>query len=341
MATITKRGQSWFAQVRRKGFTPLHKSFPSKTGAQAWARLQESRMDSGAASKASQSVGRITLSELVDRYIEQVSPRKRGCDAEIARLRKMQRSALFDLSLTSLHPQAIASFRDERLARVKPGTVRRELALLRHIIETARRDWGIRIGENPARLVSLPIADDQRERRLEPGEFERLSVALASMRNTQVKTAFLLAIETGLRRGELLAIEWRYIDLERRTAHIPVTKTGVARTIPLTGGAVQILTGLERRGGKIFTMTGNALRLAWERLRTKAGIRDLRFHDLRHEAISRYCELGLSIPEVAAISGHRDPRMLLRYTHIRAESLAARMHQFAIEGEKISTAKFQ
>lgn len=341
MATITKRGQSWFAQVRRKGFTPLHKSFPSKGEAQVWARQQESRMDSGTATKAPQPLGRIRLSELVDRYIEQVSPRKRGSEVEIARLRKMQRSALFDLPVSKLHPQAIASFRDERLEQVKPGTVRRELALLRHIIETARRDWGMRIGENPARLVSLPIADDQRERRLEPGEFERLTAALTSMRNTQVKTAFLLAIETGLRRGELLTLDWRYIDLDRRTAHIPVTKTGVARTIPLTEGAIEILAALANRTGPVFSMSGNALRLAWERLRAKAGVRDLRFHDLRHEAISRYCELGLSIPEVAAISGHRDPRMLLRYTHIRAETLAARMKQLAIDGAKVSAAKSQ
>jgi integrase len=148
-------------------------------------------------------------------------------------------------------------------------------------------------------------------------------------RNPHLRPAILLAIETGLRRGELLGLAWRHIDLGGRTAHIPITKNGKARTIPLTAQAVQILQTLSQGSGKVFPLTPVALRLGWERLRCRAGLPDLRFHDLRHEALSRFAELGLSTVELAAISGHQDLRMLSRYTHLRAEDLAAKIASLA------------
>ena len=84
-------------------------------------------------------------------------------------------------------------------------------------------------------------------------------------------------------------------------------------------------------GKRLFPMSANALRLAWERLKRRAGIRDLRFHDLRHEAISRFFEMGLSIPEVSLISGHKDVRMLLRYTHLRPADVAQKLNSLAPE----------
>ncbi len=134
-----------------------------------------------------------------------------------------------------------------------------------------------------------------------------------------------LAVETGMRRGELLAIRWADVNLPARRLQLRVTKNGRSRTVPLSPAAVQVLAGLPRRGDAVIPVTANAFRLAWERLKRRAGVRDLRFHDLRHEAISRFFEKGLSLPEVALISGHRDPRMLLRYTHPRAEEIAQKL----------------
>ncbi len=124
-----------------------------------------------------------------------------------------------------------------------------------------------------------------------------------------------------MRRGEIAAMQWDHIDWTNETLHIPDTKNGYARTIPLTSAAIRILREIPEAEKPVFGMTGNAIRLAWERLKKKAGVTDLRFHDLRHEAISRFFEMGLSVPEVALISGHRDPRMLFRYTHLKAQQV--------------------
>ena len=129
-----------------------------------------------------------------------------------------------------------------------------------------------------------------------------------------------------MRRGELVNILWEDIDFARRTLHIPHTKNGHPRTIPLSPRAIDILRQLHGSNeARVFPMSPNAVRLAWQRLTKRAGIEDLHFHDLRHEAISRFFEMGLSVPEVALISGHRDYRMLFRYTHLRAEDVAAKL----------------
>jgi integrase len=128
-----------------------------------------------------------------------------------------------------------------------------------------------------------------------------------------------------MRRGELLSIQWRDVDLSNRTVRIRQTKNGHERTIPLTTKAVSVLRDLPSRSDRLLPVSGNTARLAWERLKRRAGISDLRFHDLRHEAISRFFELGLNVPEVAMISGHRDPRMLFRYTHPKPELVAPKL----------------
>jgi len=128
-----------------------------------------------------------------------------------------------------------------------------------------------------------------------------------------------------MRRGELLAMRWADVDLEGRTVRLSKTKNGYPRMIPLSSTALELLRDLGRTGDAVFPATANAFRLAWERLKRRAGISGLRFHDLRHEAVSRFFEKGLSMPEVAAISGHRDPRMLMRYTHPRAEAIAEKL----------------
>ena len=133
-----------------------------------------------------------------------------------------------------------------------------------------------------------------------------------------------------MRWGEILAIEWEHIDFKDRILLIPRTKNGHSRTIPLTRTAIQILQSLPgTEGDHVFPITANAFRLAWERVKRQAGIEDLRFHDLRHEAISRFFEAGLNVPEVALISGHRDPRMLFRYTHPLQKQIAVKLEAFA------------
>lgn len=325
MATISKRAKGWFVQIRRKGYESEYRTLPTKEAAEKWAREREGRIDRGEEPLDRRQLKGTTLGDLIRRYIDEVTPAKRSADTERARLSKMLGAPMCDIALLDLKSAPIAAYRDARAKIVKPGTIARELGLLHTIIEVARRDWGIAMPQNVvAQVRRLPVRN-ARDRRLKPGELQRLQQALKATRNSLVSPAIMFAIETALRRGELLKLTWSNIDLERRLAHIPETKTGYSRTIPLTGKALAILEALPVEQDQVFPLSAMALRLAWNRVRQRAGLADLRFHDLRHEAISRFAELGLSMAELAIISGHRDPRMLMRYTHLRPADLAQKL----------------
>jgi integrase len=144
-----------------------------------------------------------------------------------------------------------------------------------------------------------------------------------------MKPLIILAIETAMRRGEMLDLQWQHVDLVRCVAHLPLTKNGDSRDIPLSRRAVSVLKTLgadkDRDPERVFPVSANSIRLAFEHLRGRAEMNDFRFHDLRHEAVSRLFERGLNIAEVSTISGHKELRMLQRYTHLRAVDLVARL----------------
>ena len=160
------------------------------------------------------------------------------------------------------------------------------------------------------------------------GEYELLEQASVLTLNPHIWPIIVFAIETGMRRSEILDLTWDNTRLERQLAYLPLTKNGTSRDVPLSIRAVDVLRGQRSRQDTPtpFPVNANAFRLAWERLRKRADLCDLRFHDLRHEAISRFFEMGLSVPEVAVISGHKDARMLFRYTHLRAEDLVKKIN---------------
>jgi integrase len=333
MASITKRAGGWFVQIRRKGFEPQFRTFRVKADAERWAREREAKIDRGEEPLDRRSLRSTTLGDLIDRYVREVTPGKRSAESERLRLGKMRSHNMASLRLVDVSAAAITGYRDGRAAVVKPGTIARELGLLHTIIEVARRDWGFGIPQNVVGQVRRFPVRNARDRRLERDEFVRLRMAVSSNRNKLVAPAIYLAIETALRRGELLDLRWQYIDLQNRTAHVPHTKTGNARTVPLTDRAVAILQALPRSEERVFPMSAMALRLSWNRVRERAGMPDLRFHDLRHEAISRFAEMGLTAAELAVISGHRDPRMLMRYTHLRPADLAKKLTGRSWDGE--------
>lgn len=327
MATIRKRGSSWQAQVRRQGTSPLSKSFISKADAVLWAREMDRSIDRAELPASSKELQVITLAVLLTRYEDEITPKKRGADRERYKLRVIRAHHIAALPLTKLTTAALCCYRDDRLKVVQSGTVRRELSVLQHCLEVACKEWGILLRTNPAQGMRWPEPSRARSKRLEPDAGERLQAAIGSAHAWYLRPLIEFAIETGMRRGEMLSLLWANVDLSRRTAYLPITKNGHSRTVALTSRSVEILQALPRGGSRIFPVSGNAVRLAWERLRRKTGIIDLRFHDLRHEAVSRFFEMGLSVPEVASISGHRDPRMLLRYTHLRPEAVAERIAQ--------------
>jgi integrase len=325
MATIRRRGTTWQVQVRRQGHATLSRTFRLKADAEQWARQKEAEIDRGELPVDTRVLRSHTLAQLLERYVCSVVPRKRGADRERYMVRVVLRHPLARLSLHTLRPTEIARYRDERLAVVTGSTVLRELCIVRHCLEIARTEWGLVLPSNPVDLVQLPAPNNPRQRRATAGELDQLLRACETRGNRLLGAAIQLAVETGMRRSELLGMQWADVDLEGRTVFLRNTKNGDPRTVPLSPRAIEIIGSMPRTGDKVFPMTPNALRLAWERLRRRAGISGLRFHDLRHEAVSRFFEKGLNMPEVAAISGHRDPRMLMRYTHPKAEAIAAKL----------------
>jgi len=200
------------------------------------------------------------------------------------------------------------------------------------MFEIARKEWGLPLRENPLSALSLKGSSPRRERRLGPDELERLIDAAKLSRTPLLIPIILFALVTGMRRGEILGTRWQDVDWATKSLLIPSSKNGYPRVIPLVEEALHILDRLPRKAEHVFPMHANALRLSWGRLRRRAGCDDLHFHDLRHEAISRFFEAGLSTPEVALISGHRDPRMLFRYTHPLRERILAQLSQREVLG---------
>ncbi|UUP19089.1 site-specific integrase [Nitratireductor thuwali] len=325
MASIRKRNGKWQVQIRRTGQKAACKTFLMRGDALQWGREQEVQADRTALAVNPSLLRRTTLAKLVERYVREITPRKKSALAEAYVLQAFKRHRICKLSLSDLTSSHFCEYRDERLTVLSPAGLRREFAVIRNVLSVAQSEWGIPLKENPAKNVQLKVGDKRRDRRLRGDELQRLIKASKETRNPYLLSVFLFALETGMRRGEILGMVWRNIDLQRRFVKILETKNGHPRIIPLTAAAISLLARHTRESDRVFPTTGNALRLAWERLTKRAGIEDLHFHDLRHEAISRFFERGLTVPEVASISGHRDPRMLLRYAHADQQRLLEKL----------------
>ncbi len=326
MATIRKRRDKWQVQIRRLGLRPISQSFHQLKDAEAWARHMEVQADRRDLPPDRKELERVTLGELVERYRITVSINKRSYDKERYFLKVFGDHPLCRKFISEITPADFATYRDERIRDVKPISLKRELAPIQNLFEVARHEWGLPLRENPLGKLQLKAPDNRRERRLRPGEADKLINAARCCRNPLIGTIIQFAVETGMRRGEILAIEWRHISGDERSLLIPDTKNGHSRTIPLTKPALALLQPVRREGEeRLFPITPNALRLAWERVKARAAIDDLHFHDLRHEAISRFFERGLTTPEVALISGHRDMRMLFRYAHASRERVLEKL----------------
>ncbi|MDX0491525.1 tyrosine-type recombinase/integrase [Sinorhizobium medicae] len=329
MATIRKLRGRWQAQVRRRGMKPRCKSFDTKQEAEKWARDLEAQVDRFGAAPDTKILESTTLGDLLERYQREVSPTKRGSVQEIQRIDVLRRHELAYRTMVGLSQQDIASFRDERLGSVAPSTTVRELAILSHVIEVAIRDWGLPLSRNVVKLVRRPVIRNERSRRLTGDEERHLLDGCDAGQIPFLKTIVILAIETGMRRGELLGLRWSDISHNRRVITLAMTKNGSGREVPLSQRAFQALIDWKQRAevdqSTIFPMKAGTLEQAWRRLLARSKVRALRFHDLRHEGVSRLFERGLNMIEVSSISGHKELRMLKRYTHLSADDLVGRL----------------
>ena len=329
MASFIKRNGRWTARVRKTGYPETTQTFPNKASALKWSQRVESDPEKFLAEQLPEDHQLRTVGDLVRNYGKEVTPQKKGRDKERFRLRVLQRSYLSGVSLSELKPHHITKFREDRLKEVSAGTVLKDLGLLSAVINTGMTKWGLEnvLRSNPVSLISKPRAPRPRDRRLEAGELERLLAAGASP-NPWFRVVVLFAIETGTRRGETLSLTWENVHLGKRYVHLPDTKNGDSRDVPLSPQALELLRDLPkdiREDQVVFPLHFEALKSSLRRACSKACISDIRFHDLRHEATSRFFEKGLNVMDVSAIMGHKDLRILQRYTHLWVEDPARKL----------------
>jgi integrase len=331
MASFSRRGEYWRAQVRRDGYPHQNRTFDTKVQAQAWARDVENEMDRGVFRSRHESEN-TTLYEALERYWREIASQKKHPHPERLRINKWQRSPLAKYFLAHLRGHDFAKHRDARLAEGKAtNTVRLELALVGHLFEIARKEWGMEGLLNPLKNIRKPSGSKERDRRLREGEYDKLAAALDVCGNPWARAAFDLAIETSLRQAMLFELRWDWIELQKRVIRIPSQFRGtgnkvVPAHVPLTSKAVTVLSALPRSiDGRVLATTQEAVLIQWKRTKVKIGLNDLRWHDLRHEAASRFFEAGLNPIEVASITGHKNLNMLRRYTHLQPEDLAVKL----------------
>jgi integrase len=345
MATITKTpAGAWKALIRKSGWPSAGKTFRTKRDAEDWARRTEDEMVRGVYIQRSQSE-RLTVAAALDRYLNEVTPTKKATTqkAELNKSNRL-RDAFGGYSLAAVTPDLVADYRDKRIAEGKSNnTVRLELALLSHLFTTAIREWRVGLAYNPVANIRKPSPGEGRDRRLTTEECQRLLAAADAHSNPMFGWIVRLALYSGMRAGEIQNLKRNQVDLVKRTILLKDTKNGSARMVPLGKGATEVMRaalgnpirpidtdliffGEPGRDGKRRPYTITKL---WATLRKREGFADLHFHDLRHEAVSRLVEAGLSDQEVSAISGHRSMQMLRKYTHLRSENLVEKLDRLS------------
>jgi len=321
MASIIKRGPYQFqAQIRRKGYPTQQKTFETRKAAEAWATVIESEMYRGEFVDRSEAE-RTTFSDALDRYAREVTLSKRGWETEMHRIKALKKTPLAARSLASLRSLDFANHRDERLKKCSPATVKRELVIISHVFNTARKDWSLPI-DNPIASIRKPQAGQHRERRLTEDEQVGLLQAADESKAATLRFCIVLALETGMRAGEIVGLLWEQIDLSNGVIRLDMSKNGDRRIVPLSKAAEAAVRALPRpiQGGRLTKFYDTrGLSAAFRRACERAGITGLRFHDLRHTFASQLAMKGVPIPQIQQWMGHSTITMTMRYAHLTAD----------------------
>lgn len=317
MASIRKLGKRWRAEIARKGVRKS-KVFATRQEAKDWAAHEEFLITGGEKVAAT-----LTLGEVFDRYAREVSPTKRGRRWEQIRLEKLRCDPIARKRLSDVSAAVLAIWRDTRLLSVAPNTVRREMALLSAVFTQCVREWGL-LRLNPLATVKKPAPGKPRDRLPTPDEIDRLRAAAGNLSTYTGRAfhAFLFSCETAMRAGEICGLRWEHIN--GRVAHLPLTKNGASRDVPLSSRALALLDELRGRP-KVFDMVPSQLDANWRKLRAKAGVEGLNFHDARAQACVTLSRV-LDPFELARVTGHKDLRVLLNtYYRKSAERIADKL----------------
>lgn len=333
-ARLSQLEISFQLRIRRKGVKVQHITFDN------WESAEQARLEIQA--KLAVSVVRdyavatqVTLAELMQRYMDEVVHEHKGADVERSRLRRMMREESFvDKKLAALTTEDLKDFINDRLSEVAPSTVDRDLDVISQTLNYAENVWKIAPVVSPFKGLPRPKYFNERDRRISVKEEAAILEAARADENPYLEPAIILGLETAMRRSEMLALTADDINYELRYAFLRDTKNGRNRKVPLSQRAMQILQALPKtESGVLLDLTANALKLGFfRRVLPAANVADLHFHDLRHEAISRFAESGrFQLIELQAISGHRDMRMLQRYVHLLSGPLADKVDAIRTE----------
>lgn len=331
MASILKIGQSWRAQIRRKGHKPITETFPTKVLAQQWARKIEAEIDSKKYQDG-RGLEAINLGDLIDRYTEEIGAEHPFGKNKAAVLAYWKRE-YGDRMLSEITDDLLTKHVQNRRKGGAGGvTIGIEFTYLAGVLKTARELWKLPISLEPIKIaranmghLKIATKSKERDRRPTKEEIELLCDYFDKHSVLPMRDIINFAIETAMRLGEITRLRW--VDLNKRDKTIiirdrkhPREKIGNDQEVPLLGEAYNIVTR-QPKGELIFPVNGETISSIFPRACAALGIEDLRFHDLRHEGVSRLFEQGYTIEQVSLVSGHRDWKMLARYTQIRAKDL--------------------
>ncbi len=313
MASITKRGKRWRVQVRH-GDESVSRTFATKAEAMAWAVQAEGDHTARREGRSTSD----TLRAALKRYVEDVVPLRRGERWERVRVTAWLRGEMpyLDWPLGRITAAELSKWRDDRLKEVSGATVDRESTILRAVWTIARKEWRW-IASSPWPDVGRPPRAEPRKRRVSDAEAAAIVARLAWKEGAPVvnqsqrtAVAFLVALETAMRAGEILSLSARTVDLERRVAHLALTKNGTARDVPLSKRAVELLRSVWTDDGPLLPVPAATRDVLFRRAVQDCGIVDLHFHDSRREALTRLAK-RLQPMDLARVSGHKDLRTLL------------------------------
>ncbi len=302
-------------QIRRRGFPAQYRTFATKAEAVAWAYEAER------GALAGRLPSKATLGDAFRKYALEVSPKKRGARWEGVRLIALGRATMAAKAISRITEADIAAWRDARLLAVSGASVRREMNLIQSVLETARKEWRW-IDRNPIADVAKPASPPARRRGVPQEAIDAICAELTGPVGREVARVFRLAVETGMRAGEILSLDWSRVDLARRVASLPMTKNGEAREVPLSPAAIAILGTAGR--GRVFAISSASLDRLFRKARDRTPWRDVHFHDSRSEAITRLAK-KLDVLDLARVTGHRDIRSLMFYYRATASELAKKL----------------
>lgn len=324
MATFSKRGDKWLAEVRIKK-KRASKTFITKLEARAWAVEKEREF-----SRDRKIVEGKTMGDAFRKYAQEISPAHKGERWEVIRLEKLAKQPFADTSLMSLTYEDIEQWISDSCKTLSANSIRREFSMISATLSVAQRDWKW-IDHNPAKMVRLPKKTPPRDRRISDIEISRILAALeyhsdgmAETSRQQLAVAFLLAIETAMRMGEIYELEWSRINLEKKYLSLLETKNGTRRDVPLSRKAIALLEQRLSPSEYVFSSNKVAAGVLFRKVLKECHITDLRFHDTRHEGLTRLAR-KLDVLDLARMVGHKDPRSLMIYYNATASEIAERL----------------